>query len=215
MAIIKCYDCGGDVSSNAFECPHCGADLSINTRLKNHVTKQNESIRQKIKNYITKLDIPNKVKNNKFKKVLIGILVIIFLTVGSFFAYKWYDNYLNDLTPYNLPTTLNGVINEFGTSQYSAEDIIAGYQNIDRKFYGAKIESLIFTNDGGYKIKVAKNMFDDVVSKITKRCERLEQIIDYTGETYYGCSEWIINVTKPENPLLLYYKSFSITTRYE
>lgn len=31
MALIKCQDCGGDVSTRATSCPHCGAPIHAET----------------------------------------------------------------------------------------------------------------------------------------------------------------------------------------
>lgn len=43
MALIKCPECGNDVSSYAKQCIHCGFPLDMNEKLKENITHVNET----------------------------------------------------------------------------------------------------------------------------------------------------------------------------
>ena len=36
MAMMRCLECNGDVSSNANACPHCGAPIKANAEVSNN-----------------------------------------------------------------------------------------------------------------------------------------------------------------------------------
>ena len=40
MALIKCKECGNEISENATACPHCGCPVNIPTKSKNILKKR-------------------------------------------------------------------------------------------------------------------------------------------------------------------------------
>lgn len=65
MAIVKCPECGKDVSDSAVSCPNCGKPLQATQKLSDP----------------TPAPAPQKKKKGIFKKIIIGIVVIF---VGLF-----------------------------------------------------------------------------------------------------------------------------------
>lgn len=84
MALVKCPECGKEISDKAKECPNCGIVISIIDVSENVEEKFNESIENDKK--ITK----NEKKKNKNKKGLfVGIIVVVALTalIGGYFLF--------------------------------------------------------------------------------------------------------------------------------
>lgn len=80
MALIKCYNCGADVSSLATQCPKCGANLQ---RHEVHISS-NEAQPTSSK------ETHNKGTNTW--KILFIVLIVIVVLVA---VYLWYCSYRN------------------------------------------------------------------------------------------------------------------------
>lgn len=113
MALIKCPECGNEISDKAIACPHCGYERTELT---------NESVETKI---------PNK------KQQYIGIGMCIFACILFIFAiknitdneYKFYvDNYDSYVAGYEE--------NSNTASQYSGGLFKSGYNQIASSYKG-------------------------------------------------------------------------------
>lgn len=71
MALIKCSECGGEVSEKADVCPKCGCPIDIS------ITEENE--RKKFK------------KKKTVKATILGTIVIIIFVIISFGIYKFFN----------------------------------------------------------------------------------------------------------------------------
>jgi uncharacterized membrane protein YvbJ len=80
MALIKCYNCGADVSSLATQCPKCGANLQ-----RHEVSMSSNEARSTFSNETQK-------KETNSWKILFIVLIVIVVLVA---VYLWYCSYRN------------------------------------------------------------------------------------------------------------------------
>lgn len=69
MALLKCPECGGKVSSDAKTCLHCGYNME-NVDIQENIEKQNES------------------KNDKKNIILLVCIIVITIALSSIFIYR-------------------------------------------------------------------------------------------------------------------------------
>lgn len=80
MALIKCYNCGADVSSLATQCPKCGANLQ----------RHEVPISSNEAQPTSSKETHNKETNTW--KILFIVLIVIVVLVA---VYLWYCSYRN------------------------------------------------------------------------------------------------------------------------
>lgn len=69
MALIKCYECGSQISDRATSCPHCGAPVVDDNQISQPVAPQQEPVAVNVTNTV------QEKKSNGFGKV--GIIMSI------------------------------------------------------------------------------------------------------------------------------------------
>lgn len=96
MALIKCYECGSQISDRAISCPHCGAPVEADVHDSQSVCSQ--------LNPVDETKVVQEKKSNGFAKA--GIIMAI-LSISSFITLEVAarllgDFYINDNIDYHI-----------------------------------------------------------------------------------------------------------------
>jgi hypothetical protein len=143
MALIKCPECGKEVSDEAGLCPHCGYEI----------TEQNENLKE------DKQEVPI-YKNRKYMGRLMCIVGCILLIVGitriTNDDYKFYKQHYKDcIDGYNdTKTTANSYVGGYFKSTYN--DIASNYQDMadddNKKLWTLRIQAIFLLCGGSILI---------------------------------------------------------------
>lgn len=97
MALIKCIECGKEISSSAKTCPHCGMNIA------KFKTKKNiENIKTKASEVTTESHNNIKKYFKRHKKGIISIIIIIIAVIILSCGYIWFYNYKLDKVKQSL-----------------------------------------------------------------------------------------------------------------
>lgn len=164
MAMIKCRECGREISSEATTCPNCGCPVS------------NETIEQGV--VITETPLPKKTGKKKISVLaIVGILLVV-ICVGFFANSK--DN-LYEKCAYETAAALKGILkNPDSLSVYDVEFYVSNAQgdNEDRNTLTDEKHPIVimhYTAQNGY----GGNTTGYVISSYYKDSESYE-IVGYT-----------------------------------
>ena len=90
MALIKCPECGAEISDKAILCPRCGAEITAKDRAKGYVTTEN-TIQSDVSGGPDFAKNPQKVS---IRGVLVAGFVCVLLAVGALLYFGAMANYI-------------------------------------------------------------------------------------------------------------------------
>ena len=107
MALIKCLECGNEVSDKAPICPHCGVEINKTTKEQTE-SKQNSKDITKI---IEKINIPNTITYFSISFILF-LLIILPLNYGLTVDknYNVFELFRYELKDLFMPLFIYGII---------------------------------------------------------------------------------------------------------
>jgi ribosomal protein L37E len=208
MALIKCKECGKEVSNKAESCPNCGFPIA----------------EKKKKDAVQKVEV---IRNKKAsKKIIIGLIIILLLGFGAFLLFKEinkakvyaYENNLRNVTE----TLIDGVsksvkvanlINKvwYNTIFKVSDEETDAYTKNNGKFYDDFNDALsnLFDSDDYKKDTnfIIDNKYElkDKVSKLKNPPKDFEQAY----EDLYACYDSYLEMANLAVNPTGSYKSFS------
>ncbi len=204
MAIIKCPECGNEVSEFAQSCPKCGYDIKQHFSNIQHEEKK-ELQRQKIG------DLFNKLKQHKMIVIIFFAAVLIVLSVGIIIVNynKKRSGYFDGIT---WDMTYKEVSEKYKDDSITCEDLYISFVLEDYSYYGFKADARVRVDFDNDKVRYVDVLFDEfdkaeeLKEKLKKYYEMKTEEVLLDSINYYSSKNSKIYFYQSDNSVRLYYE---------